>query len=107
VERLALSVWLTVVAGTLAGCADDDQVALPATFPRLPVPAGNMLTEARVELGKRLFYDKPVSGTGAVACAVCQLAGWFSSTARGGKAAAPALRFVPPQPDVRGCGRRL
>lgn len=69
-----LSVWLTVVAGTLAGCAGDYQVAVPAGFPNLPVPAGNMLTEARVELGKRLFYDKQVSRTGEVACASCHLA---------------------------------
>ena len=32
-----------------------------------------MLTEARVELGKRLFYDKQVSRTGEVACASCHL----------------------------------
>ena len=70
-ERLALSVWLTVVAGTLAVCADDDQVAVPAGSPKLPVPAGNMLSEARVAVGKRLFYDKPASGIGAVVCASC------------------------------------
>ena len=72
-EKLVLSVWLTIVAGSLAGCADDYQVAVPAGFPNLPVPAGNMLTEARVELGKRLFYDKQVSRTGEVACASCHL----------------------------------
>ena len=72
-EKLVLSVWLTVVAGSLASCADDYQVAVPPGFPALPVPAGNMLTEARVELGKRLFYDKQVSRTGEVACASCHL----------------------------------
>lgn len=72
-EKLVLSVWLTVVAGSLASCADDYHVAVPPGFPALPVPAGNMLTEARVELGKRLFYDKQVSRTGEVACASCHL----------------------------------
>jgi cytochrome c peroxidase len=61
------------VAGSLAGCADDYQVAVPPGFPSLPVPAGNMLTEARVDLGRRLFYDKQVSRTGEVACASCHL----------------------------------
>ena len=69
-ERLVLSVWLAIVAATLAGCADD-RVAVPAGFPNLPVPAGNMLTEARAEPGRRLFYDKQVSRAGEVACTSC------------------------------------
>ena len=70
-ERLVLSVWLAIVAATLAGCADDDRVVVPAGFPNLPVPAGNMLTEARVEPGRRLFYDRQVSRAGEVACTSC------------------------------------
>ena len=57
----------------MGSCADDYRVAVPAGFPNLPVPAGNLLTESRVELGKRLFYDKLVSGTGEVACTSCHL----------------------------------
>ena len=69
-ERLVLSVWLTVVAGTFAGGADRIQAAAPNGFPTLPVPAGNMLTEARADLRSRLFFDKPLAGTGN-ACATC------------------------------------
>ena len=74
-ERLALSLWLALVVSTLASCADANyQVAVPAGFPELPVPAGNALTESRVSLGKRLFYDKQVSRTQEIACASCHLA---------------------------------
>lgn len=34
-------------------------------------PADNALTEARAQLGKRLFFDKRLSRTGEVACASC------------------------------------
>ena len=37
----------------------------------LPVPAANPLTRAKVELGKRLFFDKRLSADGTVACVSC------------------------------------
>jgi len=74
-ERLALSLWVVLTVGTLASCGDADyQVAVPAGFPELLVPAGNSLTEARVNLGKRLFYDKQLSRTQEIACSSCHLA---------------------------------
>jgi cytochrome c peroxidase len=49
--------------------------AVPAGFPARTAaemaPAGNPLTEARAQLGKRLFFDKRLSRTGEVACATC------------------------------------
>jgi cytochrome c peroxidase len=36
-------------------------------------PTGNALTEARAQLGKRLFFDKRLSRTGEIACASCHL----------------------------------
>jgi cytochrome c peroxidase len=74
-ERLALSLWIALTAGILAGCTNESpQVDLPAGFPTLPVPAGNSLTDARVSLGKRLFYDKQVSRTSEISCSSCHLA---------------------------------
>jgi len=47
----------------------------PAGYPKGPItavaPTGSPLTEARAELGRRLFYDKRLSRTGAIACASC------------------------------------
>jgi NADPH:quinone reductase-like Zn-dependent oxidoreductase len=79
-ERLALLVWLTAVAGVLAGSADDRPVAAPARFPKLPVPAGDMLTEGRVELGTRLSFDERGARSGKVACTSCQR-GWRTLSA--------------------------
>ena len=61
-ERLALSVWIALAVVTLAGTANaDDHSMATSRFPKLPVPAGDSLTEAKAELGRRLLYEKQVS----------------------------------------------
>ena len=42
-------------------------------FPPPNIPADNPITEARSELGRRLFYDKLLSSDGTVSCASCHL----------------------------------
>ena len=37
----------------------------------MAIPPGNPLTAKRVDLGKRLFFDKRLSADGAVSCALC------------------------------------
>ena len=44
---------------------------LPDGFPRPFVPADNPMSEAKVELGRRLFYDTRLSGNGAFSCSSC------------------------------------
>jgi cytochrome c peroxidase len=48
---------------------------LPVGFPKdgiaATAPAGNALTEARAQLGKRLFFDKRLSRTNEIACDSC------------------------------------
>src|SRR5687768_10207086 len=44
---------------------------LPNGFPEPPVPAGNPMTVAKVELGRYLFYDKRMSVNGKQSCASC------------------------------------
>jgi cytochrome c peroxidase len=44
---------------------------LPAGFPTPRVPQDNPMTEAKVQLGRRLFYDKRLSLNGTQACASC------------------------------------
>jgi cytochrome c peroxidase len=63
-----------VLALLVMGCADEFEVDVPSNFPALPVPADNALTDARVSLGKRLFYDTQLSRTREVACGSCHLA---------------------------------
>jgi cytochrome c peroxidase len=45
----------------------------PFVFGRFEVPADNPLTEESVELGRRLFYDRRLSGNDTVSCASCHL----------------------------------
>lgn len=45
--------------------------SVPANFPTPRVPADNPMSEAKVELGRFLFYDRRLSGNGTQACASC------------------------------------
>jgi cytochrome c peroxidase len=44
---------------------------LPPGFPQPRVPQDNALTVEKVELGRRLFYDKRLSANGTQSCATC------------------------------------
>ena len=44
---------------------------LPTHVPEPRVPEDNPMSEAKVELGRRLFYDKRLSGNGTMSCASC------------------------------------
>ncbi len=56
-------------------------------MPEVPYPEENVPTDARVELGKMLFFDTRLSGDGNMSCATCHspLYGWSDGlkTARG------------------------
>lgn len=43
----------------------------PKGFPSMPIPANNPLTVEGVKLGKKLFFDKILSGDNSIACANC------------------------------------
>jgi len=44
---------------------------LPPGFPTPQVPADNPMSDAKVELGRHLFYDTRLSGSGTQSCATC------------------------------------
>ncbi len=46
---------------------------LPAGFPKVPVPADNPMSSAKVELGRFLFYDRRMSVNGKGSCSTCHL----------------------------------
>src|SRR5436190_9096291 len=56
-----------------------------------PVPKDNPLTEAKVRLGRRLFFDPILSADGTVACATCHQ---------------PGHGFASPLPRAVGAGGR-
>ncbi len=66
--------WLALVVGwcLLTGSAlDRYSWQLPAWVPIPTVPADNPMSEAKVELGRHLFYDKRLSADQSMSCATC------------------------------------
>lgn len=51
--------------------ASDWRWNLPAGVAPPPVPADNPMTQAKFQLGRYLFYDKRLSGSGRLSCASC------------------------------------
>lgn len=45
----------------------------PLGLPSLPVPEGNPLTREKVELGRKLFFDRRLSLNGTQSCAMCHI----------------------------------
>lgn len=71
-RRLGLSALLAAVAMTAAfGAPLSWRWNLPAGIMPPPVPADNPMSEAKVALGRRLFYDADLSIDGTTACATC------------------------------------
>ena len=44
---------------------------VPSGFPQPIIPDDNVPTEARIELGRRIFYDRRLSANGEQACGTC------------------------------------
>lgn len=66
--------WLALVVAwcLLTGSAlDRYRWQLPAWVPIPTVPADNPMSEAKVELGRHLFYDKRLSADQSMSCATC------------------------------------
>lgn len=59
-----------VAAGPGAGAAAE-LTGFEAVLGKLPVPAGNPRNDAKVELGRLLFFDPRLSGRGDLSCSSC------------------------------------
>jgi len=69
---LVTSVAFAAGAASQSGEGDTPFVwPIPAWMAPPPVPEYNPMTSAKVELGRRLFYDSRLSRDGTVACASC------------------------------------
>jgi cytochrome c peroxidase len=56
--------------------------APPLGLSGLPVPNGNPISRAKVDLGRILFFEKRLSGDGTIACASCHMPGRDFSNGR-------------------------
>lgn len=62
---------LTVASTVVAQKIDNATFPRLAPLPEVPVPADNKLTDAKIELGKYLFFDDRLSGDVGTSCASC------------------------------------
>ena len=76
-RNLTLSIVSFLLISVL-GCQKDKplelpgyKLAVPAHFPPPSIPLDNQLTQERVELGKKLFYDPVLSLDSTISCASC------------------------------------
>ena len=60
-----MAVAVLVAVGTAVAQAPSFAWDIPTPFPKPPVPADNAMSAAKVELGRRLFYDRRMSVNGA------------------------------------------
>lgn len=58
------------------------ELKIPLGLPPLEIPADNPMTVEKIELGKRLYFDKRVSADGTISCASCHdpKIGWADDT---------------------------
>lgn len=66
-------ICLTLSAALLCGAAIASGWHWPAGRPAPHVPADNLMQAAKVELGRRLFYDADLSADGSMACSTCHV----------------------------------
>ena len=81
---LACLLGLWAAAASSANVTTVDGAEVPDIGPLPPVEANpdNAPTEARLALGRALFFDNRISGTGTMSCATCHLPhqGWTVQT---------------------------
>jgi cytochrome c peroxidase len=70
-KSLTVSFAAAIAALGLIAAAQPYDFGLPAGVAGPTGPAGNQMSPARFELGRRLFYDANLSANGALACATC------------------------------------
>jgi len=72
----ALLLGAALMVGTVA--AQSRKLSALGPLPPVPVPRDNPMSEAKVELGRMLFFDPRLSGDASTSCASCHKpeAGW-------------------------------
>ncbi|MEL6734121.1 MAG: cytochrome c peroxidase [Bacteroidota bacterium] len=73
--------WLLILLFGLLACKQEAPVMvmtsveleIPEGFPEMEIPENNALTEERIALGKKLFFDPSLSRDRTISCASCHL----------------------------------
>ncbi|MBI4561484.1 MAG: cytochrome-c peroxidase, partial [Candidatus Rokubacteria bacterium] len=82
-ERTVFGIFLAAIllGGALvtsSALGQSQKFPVLAPLPPVPVPSDNPMSEAKVELGRMLFFDPRLSGDASTSCASCHKpeAGW-------------------------------
>lgn len=71
-RRLTTMILLLLTIASAAWSADGDYtLQVPKGLPKMKVPKNNPLTEAKISLGKQLFFDDRLSRDDTISCASC------------------------------------
>jgi len=70
-----LNIFSVLIILSLLGCGPNEKIAykwpIPKDYPKPQVPKDNPMSEAKIELGRFLFYDKNLSANQTQNCATC------------------------------------
>ena len=78
-RKTILSLAFLSLAFTIGCRKEEPKIEEPVKWPEIagyaamPIPAGNPMTRAKVDLGKQLYYDRRLSGDGTRSCYDCHL----------------------------------
>jgi cytochrome c peroxidase len=83
-SRVGTVVMVLAVAGVLGGSpwTVAQESSAPGDLPKMPIPAHNLQTDAKIELGRMLFFDTRLSKGNAISCAFCHNPGTGWADAR-------------------------
>ena len=70
---LAATLAATAAADVLPAADVALEIRTPLGLPAVPLPAHNPPTAAKVELGRKLFFDRRLSVNGTMSCAMCHV----------------------------------
>jgi len=96
----------TLCAGSSLASERDADHSVATQFIRpdeIPYPAYNPPSEAKIELGRRLFFERRLSGADSLSCATCHVPAFAWTDRRPlsrGETGAPLARRTPPLQDV-------
>ncbi|MGE3646914.1 MAG: MbnH family di-heme enzyme [Reyranellaceae bacterium] len=82
IARRLIAVTALLIAIASPAAAQTYVWSLPAWLPPPPVPSDNPMSTAKVELGRRLFFDQKLSGPSYISCSSCHMPEHAFSDAR-------------------------
>ncbi|UMY18240.1 c-type cytochrome [Methylobacterium organophilum] len=100
-QRAAALLLAAGLAGLAGPCLPEERPAIPAEYRRpdaIPFPDSNPYSQAKAELGRNLFFDPLLSGSGDRSCASCHQPGlaWSDGRARAARSDAGEMALHTP-----------